>query len=425
MPLGSVLRRCLSGLVVVAIACPAMGRADDSLIDYHEFYGTFSMENRWFPESPAHDGQSDADTTFVAEPSLYLETADGTSFTLETFFRYDSADSERHLADVREAYLLFLGPLGDDEWELRLGFDHVFWGVAESRHLVDIINQTDLVANPNEEVKLGQPMAHLTVSGDWGVAELFALPWHRPRTYPGRDGRLRGEFVVDNDRLKYESAAGERHLDLAARYSHSIGLFDIGLSVFDGTSREPYLDPVLECGPVPDPAQCRVTLVPLYEQIRQFGLDAQMTTGGWLLKLEAIRRTGASDLFGRKEDFTAFVAGGEYTLYSVFESDIDLGLLAEWNRDSRRLRASNVFQNDVFLGSRLAFNDVEGTDLIFGVLADLDTGSRSFNVQMNRRLDDDISLNIEGSLFDNVGEDDPIYASRRDSFIAVNLKYGF
>ncbi len=288
MPLGSFLRRSLSGLVVVAVACPAMGRADDSIIDYHEFYGTFSMENRWFPESPAHAGQSDADTTFVAEPSLYLETADGTSFTLETFFRYDSADSERHLADVREAYLLLLGPLGDDEWELRLGFDHVFWGVAESRHLVDIINQTDLVANPNEEVKLGQPMAHVTVSGDWGVAELFALPWHRPRTYPGRDGRLRGEFVVDNDRLQYESAAGERHLDLAARYSHSFGPFDIGLSVFDGTSREPYLDPVLECGPVPDPARCRVTLVPLYEQIRQFGLDAQMTTGGWLLKLEAI-----------------------------------------------------------------------------------------------------------------------------------------
>ena len=427
MSLGTVLRRILSGLVLVAIACPAAGRADDSLIEFHEFYGTLSMENRWFPETAAHAGQSDANMTLVAEPSLYLETADGTSFTLETYFRYDSADSERHLVDVREAYLLFLGPIGDDEWELRLGFDHVFWGVAESRHLVDIINQTDLVANPNEEVKLGQPMAHLTVYGDWGVAELFALPWHRPRTFPGRDGRLRGQFVVDNDREKYESGAGDRHLDLAARYSHSFGPFDIGLSVFDGTSREPYLDPVIEC-PVPllDPAQCRVTsLMPHYEQIRQFGLDAQMTTGGWLLKLEAIRRTGASNLLGRKEDFTAFVVGGEYTLYSVFDSDIDLGLLAEWNRDSRLLRASNVFQNDVFLGSRLAFNDVEGTDLIFGVLADLDTGTRSFSVQMNRRLDDDLSLNVEGSLFDNIGKDDPIYESRRDSFISVNLTYGF
>lgn len=419
MPLGSALRRSLSGLVLVAIACSADGRAEDALIEYHEFYGTFSLENRWFPDSAAHSSQRDTDSTFVAEPSLYLETSDGTSFTLETFFRYDSADSERHLADVREAYLLLLGLIGEDEWELRLGFDHVFWGVAESRHLVDIVNQTDLIANPNEEVKLGQPMAHLTLSGDWGVAELFALPWHRHRTYPGRHGRLRGEFVVDNDRVTYESAAAERHLDLAARYSHSFGPFDIGLSVFDGTSREPYLKPVF------DPVRSLVFLEPHYEQIRQFGLDAQMTTEGWLLKLEAIRRTGASNLLGRKEDFTAFVAGGEYTFYSVLESDIDLGLLAEWNRDSRLLRASNVFQHDVFLGSRLAFNDVEGTDLFFGVLTDLDTGTRSLNVQMNRRLNDSLSLNLEGTLFENVGEDDPVYATRRDSFIAVNLTYGF
>ncbi len=422
---GYVLRCGLSGLALVALLGPATGRADDSLIDYHEFYGTFSVESRWFPDSPAHAGQRDFDTTFVAEPSLYLETVDGTSFTLETFFRFDSADPERNLADLREAYLLMLGLIGEDEWELRLGFDHVFWGVAESRHLVDIINQTDLVANPNEEVKLGQPMAHLTWSGEWGVAEFFALPWHRLRTYPGGHGRLRGEFVVDNDKARYESAAGEWHLDLAARYSQSVGPFDVGISVFDGTGREPYLDPVLECGAVPDPARCRVILAPLYEQIRQLGLDAQMTTGAWLLKLEAIRRTGARNLLGREEDFTAFVAGGEYTIYSVFESGFDLGLLAEWNYDDRSLRASNIYQDDLFLGSRLAFNDIEDTDLFFGVLADLDTGTRSFSVQMNRRLDDNLSLHLEGSLLENVGEDDPVYPSRRDSFIGMELTFGF
>ena len=422
---GSVFRRGLSGCIVALMVSPLAGRAEEPFIEYNEFYGTLSLESRWFPESAAHAGQRSADVAVTVEPSLYLETADGTSFTLEPFLRYDSGDPERRLADLREAYVLLLGLIGDEEWELRLGFDHVFWGVAESRHLVDIINQTDLVANPSEEVKLGQPMGHLTVSGEWGVAELFAMPWHRPRTYPGRHGRLRGEFVVVDDRLTYESGAGEWHLDFAARYSHSLGPFDVGLSLFDGTSREPYLRPVPECGPVGNTANCAVILAPHYEQIRQFGLDVQMTTGGWLLKLEAIRRTGASNLRGDKEDFTAFVAGGEYTLYSVFESDIDLGLLAEWNRDSRLQRANNVFQNDMFLGSRLAFNDVDDTDLIVGVLADIDTGTRTFNIQMNRRIDDHLSLNIEGSFFDNVGANDLTYASRRDSFIAVNFTRGF
>ena len=49
-----------------------------------------------------------------------------------------------------------------------------------------------------------------------------------------------------------------------------------------------------------------------------------MTYEAWLLKLEAIRRMGARNVLGQEEDFTAFVAGGEYTIYSVFDTDIDL-----------------------------------------------------------------------------------------------------
>ena len=94
----------------------------------------------------------------------------------------DGGASHRAHAGLREAYLLLFGEVGEDEWELRLGVDRVFWGVAESCHLVDIINQTDLIEHPNEEAKPGQPMVHVTLSGDWGAAEVFALPYHRLRT---------------------------------------------------------------------------------------------------------------------------------------------------------------------------------------------------------------------------------------------------
>ena len=187
-------------------------------------------------------------------------------------------------------------------------------------------------------------MAHLTFSGDWGTAELFALPWHRERTYPGRHGRLRPRLVVDHDLVEYESGAEERHLDVAARYSHSFGPLDLGLSFFAGTSREPALQPVFldpNGNPIPVP---RETLAPYYAQIRQYGLDAQLTTEALLLKLEAIHRTGALNLpsrqrpFGEEEDYAAFVIGGEYTLSSVFESAADLSLLGEWHYDDRGRR---------------------------------------------------------------------------------------
>ena len=425
MMLRSKLRRLALGAACIWASALAAEASAGSILDDYELSGRVSVDGRWYPQSAAHTGQRDQASGFVVAPRLYLENSGDASMTLEGFYRYDSADPHRTHADLREAFLLLLGDVGDDAWELRLGIDRVFWGVAESRHLVDIVNQTDLVEHPNEEAKLGQPMVHFTWTGDWGVAELFGLPYHRLRTYPGRNGRLRTQFVVDNDRALYESAAAEWHLDLAARYSHSLGPFDLGLSVFDGTSREPTLLPGTDGIGLPIPGDGMPILIPYYEKIRQFGLDVQMTSGAWLLKLEAIRREGARNGLGTEENYTALVGGGEYSVYSVFDSGIDFGLLAEWNRDERRRRATNVFQNDLFLGMRLGFNDVEGTEAILGILEDVDFGTRSFSAELSRRLSDRVSMHLEGVLFRDVDMFDPTHEVRRDSFVELSLIYSF
>ena len=415
----------LGALVVAAEACAESGSFE------HSFSGRYSVESRWYPQSAAHASQRSHATGFTAEPTLYLEDTEGRRFTLTPFFRFDGADSRRTHADLREAYLLLFGEIGDGEWEARLGIDRVFWGVAELHNPVDIVNQTDFVEHPDEKTKLGQPMAHLTFSGDWGTAELFALPWHRERTYPGRHGRLRPGLVVDHDLVEYESEAEERHLDVAARYSHSFGPLDIGLSFFDSTSREPSLQPVFldpNGNSIPVP---RETLAPYYTQIRQYGLDAQLTAEALLLKLEAIHRTGALNLpsrqrpFGEEEDYAAFVIGGEYTLSSVFESTADLSLLGEWHYDDRGRRSTRPFQNDVFLAARVAFNDVQGTEIIASVVADTDYVNRTLGVEFNRRLSDEWSLRLETTAMLDVDEADPIRVTWRDSFIGVELTYNF
>ena len=105
-------------------------------------------------------------------------------------------------------------------------------------------------------------------------------------------------------------------------------------------------------------------LLPFYEQIRQFGLEAQLTTEPWLYKMEAIRRSGASNLLGEEEDYGALIVGVERTLYTLFDSPYDLTLLGEWLYDERGSRATSAWQNDVYLTGFLAFNDVQGTELI-------------------------------------------------------------
>ena len=411
------------GVACVAAALFTAGLAAAVEIAHHEISGRLALEGRWYYQDRDHPGQRSHAGGFVVEPKLYVEDAEGRSLTVAPFFRYDAGDSRRTRFDVREAYLLLLGEIGDGEWELRLGADRVFWGVAESRHLVDIINQTDLIEHPNEEAKLGQPMAHLTLSGELGVVELFALTYHRERTFPGREGRLRPRFVVDDEDVSYESSAEEWRVDVAARYSHSLGPLDLGVSVFDGTSREP----CLACLPPRlDKKRGELLLVPHYEPIRQFGLDAQLTVESWLFKLEAIHRSGASNQVGREEDYAAFVAGGEYTFNSVFESAVDLGLLAEWNYDRRGNTATNVFDNDVFLAARVALNDVQSTEFIVSLLADAEHSTRSLIFEFNRRLSDRWSLHLEGLFMLAVDRADlTSYQTRRDGFVEVSATYNF
>lgn len=385
----------------------------------HEFSGRLSAESRWFPTPGAHPDQRFHASGFVAEPKFYVKDKEGRSLNLAPFFRYDAADPQRTHADLHEAYFLLFGNLGSGEWELRLGVDRVFWGVAESRPLVDIVNQTDLVEHPRERDKLGQPMIHLTWSGAWGVMEIFGITYHRPRTYSGRFGRLRPSLLVDNDLISYESQDKEKHWDMAARYSHSIGPLDIGLSLFEGTHREPWLQPAQN-------SQGTLVLAPHYDLIRQLSLDAQLTINSWLFKLEAIDRQGARNLLGAKENYTAFIVGGEYTFYSPWNSTMDLSLLAEWNHDGRESKATHALENDIFLATRLAFNDVHGSAITVGILQDMDYKTRWFVVEINRRLSDQWSLHLEKIAMGQVDRADLLpNETRRDSFIELHLNYNF
>src|SRR5262249_48821857 len=252
------------------------------------------------------------------------------SFTITPFARLDQHDSERTHFDIRELTWLKAG----EGWELRLGIRKVFWGVTESQHLVDIINQTDLVENLDGEDKLGQPMVNLALIRRWSTLDLFVFPGSRGRKVPARKGRLRTALPplrVDNDRAVYESGRGRGHIDWAARWSRTFGEWDVGLSHFYGTSREPRL--------LPDVGG--KALVPHYDLIHQTGLDAQWTKGKWLWKLEAIRRSGQG------AGFTALTGGFEYTLSNFAGSRADVGLIAEYLYDQRGNNATTPFQDDI------------------------------------------------------------------------------
>ncbi|NIP75689.1 MAG: hypothetical protein GTN90_06820, partial [Xanthomonadales bacterium] len=113
----------------------------------------------------------------------------------------DATQSGRSHADLREANWLRIG----DGWDLVAGIDKVFWGVTESRHLVDIVNQDDRVEDIDGEDKLGQPMLNLNLLRDWGTVSLFVLPGFRERAFPDRGDRLRGSLPVAEGDATFDS----------------------------------------------------------------------------------------------------------------------------------------------------------------------------------------------------------------------------
>ncbi|MEM9168765.1 MAG: hypothetical protein AAGC56_03850 [Pseudomonadota bacterium] len=384
-----------------------------------------AAEIRAFPNDPQYPGQFEHfQPSGTLTPELSWESADRKhEIVIKPFARIDGQDDERTHADLREAFYRYVS---DGDWSVLIGVNKVFWGVTESRHLVDIVNQTDAVEDIDEEDKLGEAMVQFTLQKDWGKFDFFVMPGFRERTFPGVDGRLRFELAVDDDNPVFERDGGRGAVDLAGRYSHYFGSWDVGLSIFHGTSREPRFA-------IP---QTNDRILPVYDRITQIGADIQYTKDAWLWKGEAIVREGQGDTF------FAAVAGFEYTLYQIGGRSWDLGLLAEYLYDGRddgfapevidpingpeqtalvTETPVTIFNNDVFVGARLALNDTQDTSMLAGTAIDAEDGTMSAFIEAERRIGTSWKAELEARLFLNVDQGNFVDAFRDDDVVTARL----
>jgi hypothetical protein len=341
-----------------------------------EVSGFAQFQLRYFPLSPLDPRQEGTGFSLALQPELYYEIGDGYhSILFVPFFRYDQYDDERTHFDIRELFWLYYA----DDWELSVGFRKIFWGVTESQHLVDVINQTDFVENFSGEQKLGQP---------------------------------RFPVLIDTDNPAYESSAENKHLDFSVRYINTIGDFDFGLSYFIGTSRDPRFTLIEEPGTEP---YIRLN----YDQMNQVGLDVQFTKGSWLWKLESITRNT------RDRRFYAFTFGYEYTFSNISNSGLDIGVLTEWLYDDRDqfYFPPNPFNNHIFAGSRLAFNDIQSTQLLAGFIFDYRGNGFYPSIEASRRFGESFIVNLEARGFYNTEEGDLLHFFRRDNYVQLEVNW--
>jgi len=400
----------------------ALGHADISMtsqLDY-EVSGYFSDSKI----SPTLTSGVNSSVSFRTE--LYGEVAENQTVTFKPFLRWDESDDERTHADIRELIWHQVA----DEYELKVGIGKVFWGMTESQHLVDIVNQTDAVESLDGEQKLGQPMVQLLLERDWGNLDLFLLPYHRERTFVGPDGRL-GSGLDYADAI-YESSNEASNLDLAARFYTYIDEFEYAVSIFHGNSREAAIG--LDSSNLLEPK-----LLPYYPIISQLGLEMQYLDEGWAWKFEGIARDGMPEnslagqavvfdgtnlTIAEAETYFATTAGFEYTQVGIWETRIDLGWVVEHLYDSRQSDApAGVFEHDVLLATRWAANDAASSTLLAGILADYEAGDYALSFEGNTRVFENIIVALEARIFAPNDNESPLWSFRDEDFVKLTFSY--
>lgn len=390
--------KILMPFLLLAVAISAQAEDD-------ELNNSLSFQSGFFNDSALVREERSQISSFTLDSSIYLDLLDNTKLNIHPYFHYEYGSAEDRHMDLRELQLLVDG----SNWTFRAGLSQEFWGVVESRHLVDTLGQSDFVNDFRGEAKLGQPMVDFSWYLPAGNLSFYYLPMFRTPAYASPDSRARLPYVVNEDAATYESSRKDRHADFAVRWSQTIGLVDYGVHVFSGTRRSPVLS-VDNTG----------VATPRYILVDQAGLDLQVTVDALLLKLETIYQQG-SEL----EDHGEVVSGFEYTFSQVLGSDIGVGVLAEYLYDERGARADHAFEDDLMLGVRVAFNDESSTVLLATSIRDLDSEESAINLDFSRRIGRNFTIGLSGEWWER-GDDTGSYLFlRNEDNLKVALNWFF
>lgn len=389
------------GLYLAIFVVASLFYATNAYSDYDiSFDGFVGTSYRYYPESGMYSGQiGDSHWDLIFSPKIILSTEENYSFVFEGFSRMENLETYRNHSDVRQFYLLKT----HGNYDFTVGIIKEFWGVAESKNIVNIVNQVDFSEGIDEKERLGQLAMALTRITNFGSLGIYWFPEFEARDYPDKFARFQFPKSIDSSVSSFD-VNNRKGREFAIRYSGSFNELDIGLHTFFGINREPIFVENEDSS----------SLIAHYPDAEQFGLDLQYTRDAWLLKLEMIINNN------HYEDYNALVSGFEYTFFQLFKSSHDLGIVFEYLFSEKDKYFQDPLSDDVFYGIRYAFNGLSSATFLAGVVEDLDTGGKQAKLEFSSRLNNQIQLKLD-SVF--ISDDDELYPFRNDSFLELTFEW--
>ena len=370
-----------------------------------EHRGEITAEASWYPQGAAHAGQKNSFVHTEVRPELVIY-GDVAEALIQP--RISGGTAGEGTIDFREANVTTR--LGDAD--ILIGSTILFWGKVESYNPVDVVNAKDFNRGVMRSEKRGAPMLRLSWPAGTGQLSLLAIDFTK-NIYPGVASRERPALPIAKE-ASYSGGAKREDIANAVRWSGYFGDIDLGISWFRGTGLAPRLLP-----------QADGTLKPDYSRITQTGLDVQYLWADSALKVELVRRSGQYDRLGTARSYQAGVVGIEHNLFGVMDSGHDIVLIGEYAGDSRMELTHSGFQNDLTVGTRWLWNDIEDTKILGLLTHDLENGAQTATVSIDRRINDQLTFEASARGTSRYANDPNSTAFQKDSAVNMALTYWF
>ncbi|MEA3374429.1 MAG: hypothetical protein U9Q62_12160 [Campylobacterota bacterium] len=356
------------------------------------YSGHIDWTNQGYLTRP-DDKHSTNNTLFTELEAEYqkndLELQAKVSAQLDSYDLQESSQkNERSFVRLDELYATY--SFEDDA--VMAGKGVRFWGALEVDNIVDGFNPDDLRSDLMEPDKLGVWHAAFTHYTDSGEVELLVKLREEDQpmaAYP-YVYYFFPEFVTYDDDLGTEKSRYRPSFYL--KWSGSTDTeyaLDYAFIIENGYDSQRYF-------------QADVLLTNFKEQaylVNKLMSYNTLVTGATLWKLEALYSDVLND--GKVSDYWHVGVGVEHTLSQIYGS-ADLGLIGEYYRyetvESGKLtdlELFELFQDDLFLGMRYSFNDVDDASIVGGVVLDLEYDEQSYYVEYETRVAETFKLKAD------------------------------
>ncbi len=349
---------------------------------------------------------------------------DNYSSVLEIYAQEDSTDflkgedNNRSFARINEAYIKY----ENDNSEILLGKNIRFWGALEVKNIVDTFNIQDGRSDPFKTDKIGA--YNISYSHFFEDSELSVIT----KLYEQKNKMASNSYIYSilnedesfNTKIESEKSLHRPSIYLAyngTRYGDEYSL-DYAFIYENGYDSQRYLTRTA------NEYTQHVYLVNKFMTYNTLVYDST------LYKLEALY----TDVINNKNvsDYIHIALGVEHTLEQL-ENGHEIGLLAEYyyydTLEKNKLTDLNLgetFQDDLFLGLRYNFNDVEDSNVVGGVILDTKYDEQSYYLEYQTRAFDMFKVKFDYRYSEPSTSHNTVFSQQgRHQRVALNISYHF